>query len=353
MKSNPLMKFLGLILLTLLIIVSSCKKDDPVEEIEIESINPNGQDLPYQYMSWMSQIDDTVPLNRITIPGTHDSGADLHTSQVHAEKENVITQDFRISNQLKLGVRWFDIRLGYIEKDHLEFYHGDGTFHYDLHKTFAEALTWFIDFLEKDTTETVILMIKQEHTNVSDEHFAEAVYQHLHDKGLDNFYRESGRIPTLGDVRGKICIVRRFHNNTGHGLGIYTTWPEKTDGSLNSYNGVSFYVQDHYYLGDISDYEKLKLVTQTITHAHHETDTSTFVLNFVSGEYVPWHTLWHSAEKINHRVEGHLRDLGHDYHNCGIIMINFAGGGDVDEGTRNCAQNLVKQIIAHNPGVEF
>ena len=57
---------------------------------------------------WMKLLSDTLPVCKLSIPGTHDSGAIYGGCMLK-------TQDAGIFSQLELGIRAFDIRLA--EKD--------------------------------------------------------------------------------------------------------------------------------------------------------------------------------------------------------------------------------------------
>ena len=61
-------------------------------------------------------------------------------------------------------------------------------------------------------------------------------------------------------------------------------------------------------------------------------------------------SLWTTADAINYRVENYLKSKSKNWPNCGILMINFAGGGDSMSG-RNCAPYLVYTTVCKNPGV--
>ncbi|MBM3313505.1 hypothetical protein FJY70_02800, partial [candidate division WOR-3 bacterium] len=145
-------------------LVSSCHHTHP--ELESDPVVPD-RDLPYVNVNWMRLIPDDRYLSEITIPGTHDSGADKHTSQQGTASWFTICQNFRIANQLNLGVRWFDIRLSCDELA-LTVFHGP----YYLHKNFGEdVLDVVVSFLKEHPTETVVLMIKQENSSVKDWQF--------------------------------------------------------------------------------------------------------------------------------------------------------------------------------------
>ncbi|MCK4569394.1 MAG: phosphatidylinositol-specific phospholipase C [Bacteroidales bacterium] len=292
----------------------------------------------------MAHVDDGISLNQITIPGTHDSGSDKHSSKVGwPEWHYVICHDFGIPNQLKLGVRWFDIRLAYDGGD-LTLHHAK----YDLHKNFKDVLNWSVDFLNEHPSEVVILMIKQEHSSASNHDFGGAVYNKMKDRGLHHFFLED-RVPTLGEARGKIYIVRRFQKPSGADFGIYTSWPDNTTGHYQIYNDVGFYVQDHYSLNTVSDNTKLVEILHCINLAHNEAYNNIFHLCFASGERVASaETLWETANGINPSLNLDLMIYPPFCKNCGVIMVNFAGGGD--DNPRNCAPYLVEYIIYRNFG---
>ena len=332
--------FLSLFIITS-IFLWGCKKADNNPEPADPLLGDS--ELPYTREDWMSNVDDGITLGQMTIPGTHDSGADLHTSQVNSiASPYVICQDFHMTNQLKLGVRWFDIRLRYVDDGDLAVHHGD----YYLHKNFSDVLNWSLEFLSDHPSEVVILMIKQENSSASAHDFGWAVYNEILSKGLDHFFLEN-RVPSLGEARGKIFIVRQFQKPASMDFGIFTDWASNTTGSFTEYGGVGFYVQDHYSLTWVETSTKFYEVQHCIDLATIEAYNHVFHLNFVSGERVEkLETLWTTASQINPLVEGYLELYNPGKKNCGVIMINFAGGGDDDP--RNCAPNLVLDILNKN-----
>ena len=94
-------------------------------------------------------------------------------------------------------------------------------------------------------------MIKQEHSSKSDEEFGQYVYNDLVNKGIHYFWLQN-RVPLLGEVRGKIVIVRRFENHTGKDFGMHFEWDDNTKGSYSVTEDVHIYVQDHYSLCTVS-----------------------------------------------------------------------------------------------------
>jgi uncharacterized protein (TIGR02145 family) len=308
-------------------IMVSCK-----EKLEADPVAPD-RGLPYQLPDWMSMIDDDKYLSEITIPGTHDSGADLHTSEQGTESKYTITQNFRLSNQLLLGVRWFDIRLGYDSDGGLSVHHAN----YYLHKNFTDLLDAAEDFLSNHPTEVVIFMVKQEtwtgHKTASDHDFQQAVMSHIWGRTnwQSRYYLVPGRVPKMSEVRGKIVLVRQYDNalNVGN-PGIKFKWDENTTGGYFTNEGITIFVQDHYKLATVSYGTKCDQIKDCVRKAHAETDPQKFNLNFTSGEQDLNHYLETIASSINPEIDDWLM-TPQIYRKCGIIMVNYAGGSDDGE----------------------
>ena len=97
--------------------------------------------------AWMKGLTDDVPVCRLTIPATHDSGALLGG-------EALQTQDISIREQLEAGVRGFDIRLQACENGKLGVYHS-----VQFQETYweTEVLPTFIDFLKRYPSEMLFV----------------------------------------------------------------------------------------------------------------------------------------------------------------------------------------------------
>ena len=199
---------------------------------------------------WMSRLDDGLPLSAVNLPGTHDS-ATQYVQLAWFSK----CQGKDIGGQLEAGYRYLDIRLG-ADGDRLQLMHGftkcktsafGGTLYLD------EALAQCYDFLDAHPTEAVIFAVKQEHGDES-----VAAFENL----LDAYVQASpahwlltDTIPTLGEARGKLVLMRRYEDEAGLGTaaGIPLLWPNQNgheDTSLNTVvadNGsYCLWVQDRY-----------------------------------------------------------------------------------------------------------
>jgi 1-phosphatidylinositol phosphodiesterase len=132
-----------------------------------------------------------------------------------------------LERQLHSGIRVLDIRLAIVDS-HLISYHGV----YPERTLFSEILSTVHTFLTTPSTsrETIVMSIKQEDSDP--QRFSKLVRQEIvaSPGGLDMWYLEN-RIPTLGEVRGKVVMFSRFGGN-GYGwdnaaIGIHPPiWPD-------------------------------------------------------------------------------------------------------------------------------
>ena len=200
--------------------------------------------------NWMSHLDDSLLLSEMNLPGTHDS-ATQYVQLAWFSK----CQSKSIGEQLEAGFRYLDIRLG-ADGEQLQLMHG-----FTKCKTSAFGGTLYLDavldqcyaFLDAHPTETVIFAVKQEHGEES-----VAAFEAL----LDAYVQRSpahwlltDTIPTLGEARGKLVLMRRYEDEAGLGAsaGIPLLWPNQNgceDTSLNTAmtdNGsYRLWVQDRY-----------------------------------------------------------------------------------------------------------
>jgi 1-phosphatidylinositol phosphodiesterase len=215
---------------------------------------------------WMSEIPDNRSLADLTIPGTHDSGADLDGALSQWTK----CQSLSIGDQLSSGVRFLDIRLK-LQEDGLNVYHGIA----DQELSFDEVRADCKAFLEAHPGEVILMSIKQEDENNAS--FPSAIATAIA-KDPDLWYT-TNKLPTLGDVRGKIVLIRRYAG-ASIGINCWDGWADNTDFTMN--NGVSMKVQDYYALEKSSNLSvKWDKITTLATTAAKEDNT--LCLNFTSG----------------------------------------------------------------------
>ena len=186
---------------------------------------------------WMGNVNDTKYLDELSIPGTHDSGTCSVDNDTEPQTSQVKCQQDYIPTQLLEGIRYFDIRLGKGDDpgiDHGGFYlfKKDGNF---LH--LSDVIGYFKTFLKENPTEALIMLVSRGNDEATDEGITTAFAKVL-DANPELFYTSS-RVPTLGKVRGKIVLLRRFrlagNSVSGHTWGLdLTQWDEKAKAHSDS-----------------------------------------------------------------------------------------------------------------------
>ena len=140
-----------------------------------------------------------------------------------------------LSAQLTDGIRALDIRLA-IKYGHLVAYHGQ----YPQRATFQSILGDLHAFLTSPSSarETIVVSIKQEdYDTQSPEGFSNLVREEIEagPGGIGMWFLEN-RVPTLGEVRGKVIMFSRFGGDGAgwegglEGMGIHpTNWPDSAN----------------------------------------------------------------------------------------------------------------------------
>lgn len=273
--------------------------------------------------NWMQDIEDNRLVCKMSIPGTHDTGAYTGNAWVK-------TQDKNIEQQLNSGIRFFDIRLVH-DNGVLKLCHGshifDATFVGDVLKTTAE-------FLKEHPSETVIMTIKRDHDLDNDgaTKYRIALTKALEgDRALIPYMVKSFRADfTLGDLRGKMLIISR----DGWMMtpsGQVTSWPDNTSftSSIASTNGSSttIHVEDHY-KSRASD--KVSYVAQNVRKAKAAFSSSQndWFITFSSstgrnGLSWPRTTTGDIDPHVNNILRG-----DENFRTSGILVFNFAGWWD-------------------------
>lgn len=182
---------------------------------------------------WMSHVDDNKYLDELSIPGIHDSGTCSVDNDTEPQSSQAKCQQDYIPTQLLEGIRYFDIRLGKDDKngdpgiDHGRCYllKKDGGY---MH--LSDVIGYFKTFLSEKPSEALIMLVSRGNDEATDESVTTA-FAKVMGKDPDLFYTSS-RVPTLGEVRGKIVLLRRFglagNSASGHTWGLdLTQWDDK------------------------------------------------------------------------------------------------------------------------------
>ncbi len=273
--------------------------------------------------NWMQDIEDNRLVCKMSIPGTHDTGAYTGNAWVK-------TQDKNIEQQLNSGIRFFDIRLVY-QNGVLKLCHSsyifDATFVGDVLKTTVE-------FLKEHPSETVIMTIKQDYDLDKDgaTKYLGALQKALEgDRTLTPYMVKSFRSDfTLGDLRGKMLIISR-DGRIMTPSGNIPRWPDNASftSSIASTNGSStaIHVEDHY-KSRASD--KVSYVAQNIRKAQaaFSEPQNDWFITFTSstgswGIGIPANTTNQIDPHVNNILKGN-----ENFRTSGILVFNFAGWWD-------------------------
>lgn len=207
--------------------------------------------------NWLSKIDDGTNLFVLNIPGTHDC-VTKYVQFSHISR----CQDKKIYEQLNMGVRALDIRVG-AKKDRLVMLHGiakafDTPNKFGRQMDMDSVLAQCYKFLDENPGECIIFQFKNDSGKQMEQCFNNLFYTYI-SKNPKYWYCEN-RIPVLKEVRGKIVLIRRcamdssnreFTNlNTGIDFSRWveqdTALPEALPLDTKSKDGARFIVQDRF-----------------------------------------------------------------------------------------------------------
>ena len=171
---------------------------------------------------WMSFLPDSIPICKIKIPGTHNSGAGENPSNPLSNIVNFAAQchTMSIEQQIYNGIRYIDLRIKLDRPDQLNIYHGYVKYNQNLNDIFAILQ----NFLTTNPSEAIFLRFHREDSGserrkkISDDEFMNIFishldrYSHLFYNFLDNKSVEClNSNPTLNEIRGKIMFFGVFH----------------------------------------------------------------------------------------------------------------------------------------------
>ena len=262
----------------------------------------SGSDAP----PWMAAQDDATSLAALSIPGTHDTGARFEPAPGLAK-----TQELTIREQLDAGVRYLDIRCRHFEDGFL-IYHGS----IDQNQSYDEVLATLDAFLDAHPTETIIASVKEESLPQGNTRTFAATFDDYLFRDPARWYT-GDRVPALGDVRGKIVLLRRF--DTPHPvLGLDASpWPDSTTFSVA--NAAAMRIQDAYMVTDNN--VKWAAITALAEEAKTAPETTLF-LDYTSG-YQMMNALPNIpivADDINARLDGYLATASG---RLGVLVMDF------------------------------
>lgn len=207
-------------------------------------------------LKWMKALDDNISLFKINMAGTHDC-VTQYVQFPHISR----CQNSNIYEQLSIGIRALDIRVSSNDK-RLVMVHGDAKAfntpnRFGRQMDFSDILSHCRKFLEENPSEAIVIQFKNDSGKENEKCFDNLFYTYI--KKNENIWFLENRIPTLGEARGKIVLVRRckmekrpdFRNdNTGIDFSKWqeqdTAVPEPLTLETSGEFAEKFIVQDRY-----------------------------------------------------------------------------------------------------------
>jgi 1-phosphatidylinositol phosphodiesterase len=243
---------------------------------------------------WMSGLPDQLKLCELTVPGTHNSCA---------FNCNLLSrcQAIGVQEQLEIGVRYLDIRCRHM-RDAFRMQHGI----FDLGMDFYEhVIKVCIEFLERNSTETIIMLVSTEHKPKNNSIAFDQVFIDYVQRDPAHWYLQE-QMPVLGQARGRIVLLRRFYSRKTP-LGIdMSGWSNAT---FNMHNCVDFKfrIQDQY---SLSLNRKWPVVLNLLNEANIQNcaEVDVWHLNYCSSQYIPLQIPSYIARHVNAHLEQYIKE---------------------------------------------
>jgi 1-phosphatidylinositol phosphodiesterase len=264
---------------------------DPVAAAPAKAVSP---------VNWMAQLSGTSELSQLTLPGTHDTC----TASL---SEGARCQNWDLATQLQYGIRYVDIRCRHIQDVfaimHENFYVGFN---------FGEGVRDVcVEFLKANPTECIVMQVKREDTDADNNLTFQQVFDGYR-QGFESFFYTDDRIPTLGEVRGKIVVVRRFDLDSNDPRGLSALpWQDNATftvppAATNINETVTFHIQDQYILDKDSPEVKWPPVKALLDQANADASDAWYI-NFASASRIASLTYPDAvAAVINPQLYGYL-----------------------------------------------
>ncbi len=309
--------------------------------------------------SWMRYVPDDTSVMNLSIPGTHNSCC------VHGLLGVGKTQELDVPDQLNAGIRFLDIRFTH--------YQDNLCVHHDIictEKHYGDILTICFNFLRQYPSETILMSVSDEsradevlgkfapsqiacklpiadtatpgkNTRSFEDTFNAKTWECI--EGLPLFYNFIAAPPgsnsvvaspaltpetRLGDVRGKIVLLRRFEGSQDVGFDLFY-WPE--DQCFRSTAPPFYDIEDRYMTPGVDN--KFDYVVDHIDKARRG-DPSQLYITFASAVGP---TARGYSKKINPRLNDYLAESAPG--RIGIIVMDYF------EQPRELVSNVIKANV--------
>ena len=282
--------------------------------------------------AWMKGLSDEIPVCRLTIPATHDSGALLGG-------ESLQTQDITIQQQLEIGVRGFDIRLQACENGKLGVYH---SVQFQEIYWETDVLPAFIDFLKKNPSEMLFVSVKKE--GGESDAYGKLASKSLNAPALAPYVLTDFKNDiTLGEVRGKILFMHRDRILKEYPGAQCYGWDDNTTCRVTlkdmKGNETQVSVEDEYgYPSGKKAAYKGRITWKNMQAAmKNNGKQNRWYISFASATALPVAGPAAFSDVVNPMLAKQTQGLKQA---CGIVLVDFAGTPD--------ARTLIDNLILSN-----
>ena len=316
---------------------------------------------------WMKSIGDATSMSALSIPGTHNSPT------CHRALPSVRCQVTSVREQLTHGVRFLDLRVqpdSPLEpaKETLNLVHGVFPISLTGPKRFRPVVDEVLSFLDQNPSEAVIMSVKREGPgNATDAQLSRIMRDHY--AGDVNKWFTAPRIPSMGEARGKIVLVRRFAledglKNEWGGAGWCInadTWADNTPNSLCPSGDLC--IQDFYEVLETENIEKkiqystdhLKRAAKCVCPTSGSETKQPFYINFLTASNFWKQSCWPDkiAAKLNPAIVEFLcikhntpqDDCGVGDGSTGIVVCDWVGN-EGDWSIVNCILGYNSKFVS-------
>jgi 1-phosphatidylinositol phosphodiesterase len=287
---------------------SSCKKEDVTPDLRLQEVAA-AQAIPTSN-NWMTSLPDNSSISALSIPGTHDSGARFEPINGTAKCQNLT-----IAEQLEAGIRFLDIRCRHIDN---AFAIHHGSVYQNLN--FNDVLLACNAFLSNHPGEVIVMSVKEEYDASGNNRTFEQTFD-SYVQQYANIWSLGATVPTLGQVRGRIVLLRRFGaGSTPKGIDA-TSWGDNTTFTISNAN-ATLRIQDQYVVPDNN--VKWNNINTLLTEASTQSNNTLYV-NFTSGYKslifsIP--SITTVSASINPSITTYFTN--HTHGRYGIIAMDFA-----------------------------
>lgn len=253
--------------------------------------------------NWMAKLPDSTQLKDISIPGTHDSGARFGLSACK-------NQTWSISSQLDSGIRYFDIR-NRRTKNGFAIHHGPCF----QKMTFADVLNDMQAFLASHPNEVILMRVKEEFTAEKGSDSFHSIWENYMQRYSALFVADIGRLPTLGEARGKIVVLRNA-SFAGYGQPLFGN-PEIT--MQDAFKVFWLWNDSPFGEGTVSLAQKTRLINIFVDDAQQN---NVLTLNHLSGAVgmLPKHVASVTNESTYERIVETPQQ-----NKLGVLIMDFPG----------------------------